>query len=56
MEDMDMKKQPKIEMIDWTEHYPNESPLEIAIRQSTYCPCGKPKEIGQANCGCKKDK
>ena len=41
-----------IRLIDWAEEYPNETPLEIAIRQSTICPCGKPKEIGQADCGC----
>jgi hypothetical protein len=40
-----------IELIDWSEQYPNESSLQIAVRQSTYCLCGKQKEIGEANCG-----
>jgi len=41
----------RIEFIDWTERYPAESSLETAIRQSTYCPCGKPKQIGDKTCG-----
>src|SRR5205809_158525 len=44
-----------LELIDWSEKFPNESSLQIAIRQSTYCLCGKQKEIGQPTCGgCKK--
>jgi hypothetical protein len=39
-----------LEMIDWSKQYPNESALEIAIRQSTVCPCGNPKQIGAINC------
>lgn len=45
-----MKRQ-RLELIDWTEQFPNETPLEIAIRQSTFCPCGKTKEIGERTCG-----
>lgn len=41
----------KLELIDWSERYPQESSLQIAVRQSTVCTCGKNKEIGQATCG-----
>lgn len=41
-----------LELIDWSKRYPKESPLQIAIRQSTVCLCGKAKEIGDVNCGC----
>lgn len=41
-----------LELIDWSEQYPNESQAQIGQRQSTYCPCGKTKEIGEADCGC----
>jgi|SRR5882757_50500 len=41
----------KLQLIDWSERYPEESALEIAIRQSTVCPCGKPKQIGEPTCG-----
>ncbi len=40
-----------LELIDWSEKFPNESSLQIAIRQSTFCPCGKQKEIGNKTCG-----
>ena len=40
-----------IELIDWSEQYPHENSLQIAIRQSAFCPCGRMKEIGKANCG-----
>jgi hypothetical protein len=40
-----------VEFIDWAERYPSENALQIAIRQSTYCPCGHMKQIGEANCG-----
>jgi hypothetical protein len=33
---------------------PEESSLQIAVRESTYCLCGKRKEIGEQNCGCGK--
>jgi DNA-directed RNA polymerase beta' subunit len=49
-----MQKIEKLELIDWSERYPNESALQIAIRQSTYCLCGKAKEIGHGHCGCGK--
>ncbi len=39
-----------LELIDWSERFPNESSLQIAIRQSTFCRCGKPKEIGEPRC------
>ncbi len=41
----------KLELIDWSERYPEESALQIALRQSTVCTCGKAKEIGHATCG-----
>jgi hypothetical protein len=40
-----------IRLIDWADEYPAESSLQIAVRQSTVCPCGAPKAIGQATCG-----
>ena len=40
-----------LDLIDWAERYPNETALEIAVRQSTVCPCGKPKDIGAKTCG-----
>ena len=43
-----------LEFIDWSERYPEESSLQIAVRESTYCLCGKRKEIGEQNCGCGK--
>jgi hypothetical protein len=39
-----------LELIDWSERYPNESSREIAIRQSTLCLCGRGKEIGRKRC------
>jgi len=44
-------KRKTLELIDWSKRYPVESSLEIAIRQSTFCPCGKAKEIGNRTCG-----
>lgn len=44
----------KLELIDWSERFPNETPFQLAIRESTFCLCGKAKEIGQSNCGCGK--
>lgn len=38
-----------MEMIDWSERYPDETALQIALRQSTRCICGNPKEIGEAS-------
>lgn len=42
-----------LEFIDWSERFPRETALQIAVRQSTFCLCGKSKDIGQASCGCK---
>lgn len=42
----------ELELIDWSERYPNETQAQIGQRQSTVCGCGKPKEIGEADCGC----
>ncbi len=42
-----------IELVDWSERFPHETALEIAVRQSTFCLCGKSKNIGQSSCGCK---
>ena len=42
----------KLEMIDWSERYPNEIGPKLCLRESTYCYCGKPKQIGIADCGC----
>lgn len=39
-----------IELIDWSERYPDASALEIATIQSTYCLCGQHKEIGAFIC------
>jgi hypothetical protein len=41
----------RLEFIDWQERYPNESSLQLIVRQSTFCPCGRAKEIGEPNCG-----
>ena len=41
---------PKIDLIDWSKKYPNESNQETCQRQSTYCPCGNTKEIGKMQC------
>jgi hypothetical protein len=41
-----------MELIDWSERYPEETQAQIGQRQSTYCPCGKSKQIGQPDCGC----
>lgn len=46
---------PRLEMIDWSERFPQESSRTIAIRQSTYCCCGasdcrKSKQIGVMTC------
>lgn len=41
-----------LELIDWSERYPNETQAQIGQRQSTICGCGKAKEIGEASCGC----
>ena len=43
-----------LELTNWADEFPSESPLQIAIRQSTVCLCGKPKQIGEADCGCGK--
>ena len=48
--DSGVNSQP-LEMIDWAERYPSESSTEIAIRQSTVCTCGNPKNIGSSKCG-----
>jgi hypothetical protein len=40
----------KLELIDWSERHPKEDARTIAIRQSTFCPCGKPKAIGTLHC------
>lgn len=40
-----------LELIDWAERHPEENAQQIAIRQSTFCPCGKPKQIGESTCG-----
>lgn len=42
-----------VEFVDWAERFPEESAVQIAVRQSTFCLCGKPKDIGQSSCGCK---
>lgn len=39
-----------LELIDWSKRHPKETSREIAIRQSTFCLCGKPKEIGSMTC------
>jgi hypothetical protein len=39
-----------LELIDWSERFPNESSWEIAIRQSTLCLCGRQKQIGNRYC------
>ena len=41
----------ELELIDWSERHPEESSVQIAIRQSTFCPCGRAKQIGEPNCG-----
>jgi len=41
-----------LELIDWSERYPNETQAQIGARQSTYCFCGNKKEIGPIDCGC----
>lgn len=41
-----------MELIDWSERYPELTPFQLAVLESTYCLCGKPKPIGQNNCGC----
>ena len=41
-----------IQLIDWSERFPEETARQIAVRQSTVCLCGKPKEIGATDCGC----
>jgi hypothetical protein len=43
--------QKPLEMIDWSDRFPNEDSRTIAFRQSTLCLCGKPKEIGVMKCG-----
>jgi hypothetical protein len=40
----------QLEMIDWSERFPQASSRDIAIRQSTICLCGKCKEIGVMQC------
>lgn len=45
-----MTAKQKFELIDWSERHPAETGRQIAIRQSTVCLCGKPKEIGVMSC------
>lgn len=39
-----------ITLTDWSEKHPQESARDIAVRQSTICPCGNHKEIGVMAC------
>ncbi len=39
-----------IRLIDWSERFPQESSLQIAVRQSTVCLCGQQKNIGDKSC------
>ena len=48
-------KRRALELIDWSERFPQEDSRTIAIRQSTYCcckaaDCRKQKEIGVLTC------
>jgi hypothetical protein len=40
-----------LELIDWSERFPQESSFQIAVRQSTVCLCGQQKNIGDKSCG-----
>jgi hypothetical protein len=40
------------QLIDWSEQCSDETPLQVTVRQSTVCLCGKRKEIGAPSCGC----
>jgi hypothetical protein len=39
-----------MELIDWSERYPEATSRQLAVIESTYCPCGNPKQIGQRSC------